>query len=159
VAALEFVGLASAALCPMVKWLNASKESNVHAVLVVRHGTPVPISLAATTRGAARLAISRLRHDKRSVTKSVIALLSGIAIDRGLIKGIDGPGPVVLSGIHRYADARKDVITLRHVFRSNIARATLGMSQTTAVGPQKEDVNYVYALPAPAQVQIISIRD
>jgi hypothetical protein len=25
----------------MVKWLDASKESNVHAVLVVRHGTLV----------------------------------------------------------------------------------------------------------------------
>src|SRR5262245_17556616 len=41
VAAPESVGLSSAVLCPMVKWLNASKESNVHAVLVARRGSLV----------------------------------------------------------------------------------------------------------------------
>jgi CubicO group peptidase (beta-lactamase class C family) len=56
-----------------------------------------------------------VRHDLRSVTKSVIALLLGIAIDRGLIKGIDEP---VLSFFPEYADLRtpeKDRITLRHL--------------------------------------------
>ena len=40
-AAPQTVGLASAALCPMVRWLDGAKESNVHAVLVMRHGKPV----------------------------------------------------------------------------------------------------------------------
>jgi hypothetical protein len=41
VATPESVGLASAPFCSMVKWLDGSKESNFHAVLVVRHGVLV----------------------------------------------------------------------------------------------------------------------
>ena len=120
-AALEFVGLASAALCPMVKWLNESKESNVHAVLVVRHGTLVfehylSGSDEAWGRPIGSIAFgANVRHDERSVTKSIIALLLGIAIDLGLIKGIDEP---VLSFFPEYADLRtpeRDRITLRHL--------------------------------------------
>jgi CubicO group peptidase (beta-lactamase class C family) len=120
VAAPDSVGLASAALCPMVKWLNDSKESNVHAVLVVRHGTLVLEHYFSGSDEAWGRPIGNIpfgpevRHDERSVTKSVIALLLGIAIDRGLIKGIDEP---VLSFFPEYADLRtpeKDRITLRH---------------------------------------------
>jgi len=121
VAEPESVGLASATLCPMLKWLNASKESNVHAVLVVRHGTLVfehyfSGSDEAWGRPIGKIAFGpEVRHDERSATKSVIALLLGIAIDRGLIKGIDEP---VLSFFPEYADLRapeKDRITLRHL--------------------------------------------
>jgi CubicO group peptidase (beta-lactamase class C family) len=121
VGAPESVDLASTRLCPMVKWLNASKESNVHAVLVVRHGTLVfehyfSGSDEAWGRPIGTIAFGpEVRHDERSATKSVIALLLGIAIDRGLIKGIDEP---VLSFFPEYADLRtpeKDRITLRHL--------------------------------------------
>lgn len=120
VAAPESVGLASAALCPMVKWLNDSKE-NVHAVLVARHGTLVfeqyfSGSDEAWGRPLGNIAFGpEVRHDERSATKSIIALLLGIAIDRGLIKSIDEP---VLSFFPEYADLRtpeKDRITLRHL--------------------------------------------
>jgi CubicO group peptidase (beta-lactamase class C family) len=121
VAAPESVGLASATLCPMVEWLHASTESNVHAVLVVRHGALVfehyfSGSDEAWGRPIGNIAFGpEVRHDERSVTKSVIALLLGIAIDHGLIKGIDEP---VLSFFPEYADLRtpeKDRITLRHL--------------------------------------------
>ena len=121
VAEPESVGLASATLCPMLKWLNAAKESNVHAVLVVRHGTLVfehyfSGSDEVWGRPIGKIAFGpEVRHDERSATKSVIALLLGIAIDRGLIKGIDEP---VLSFFPEYADLRapeKDRITLRHL--------------------------------------------
>ncbi|HUI17040.1 MAG TPA: serine hydrolase domain-containing protein, partial [Alphaproteobacteria bacterium] len=42
-------------------------------------------------------------HDLQSITKSVIALLVGIALDRGLIKTIDAP---ILSTLTQYADLR-----------------------------------------------------
>ena len=121
VAAPESVGLASATLCAMVKWLNASKESNVHAMLVVRHGTLVFEqyffgSDEAWGHPIGNIAFGpEVRHDERSATKSVIALLLGIAIDRGLIKSIDEP---VLSFFPEYSDLRtskKDRITLRHL--------------------------------------------
>jgi CubicO group peptidase (beta-lactamase class C family) len=54
-----------------------------------------------------------IKHDERSVTKSIVALVLGIAIDRGLIKSLDEP---VLSFFPDYADLRtpeKDKITLR----------------------------------------------
>ena len=122
----ESVGLASAALCPMAKWLSASKESNVHAVLVVRHGTLVfehyfSGSDEAWGRPIGNIAFGpEVRHDERSATKSIVALLLGIAIDRGVIKGIDES---ILSFFPEYADLRtpeKDRITLRHLVTMSI---------------------------------------
>ncbi len=52
-------------------------------------------------------------HDLQSITKGVVALLVGIALDRGLIATVDAP---VLSHLTDYADLRtpdKDRITLR----------------------------------------------
>jgi CubicO group peptidase (beta-lactamase class C family) len=87
VAAPETVGIASATLCPVVKWLADRKESNVHAILVARHGTLVferyftgrdehfGVPLGEVAFGP------RTRHDERSMTKSIVALLLGIALD------------------------------------------------------------------------------
>jgi CubicO group peptidase (beta-lactamase class C family) len=121
VAAPESVGLASATLCAMVKWLNGSKESNVHAVLVARHGALVFEHYfsggdEAWGRPLGNVAFGpEVRHDERSVTKSIVALLLGLAIDHALIKSIDEP---VFSFFPEYADLRtpeKNRITLRHL--------------------------------------------
>ncbi len=97
IATPESVGLSRAVLCPMVKWLAESKRDNVHAVLVVRHGKLVfeqyftgadehlGRSVGNVTFGPT------VRHDERSVSKSIVALVMGIAIDRGWIKSIDAP--------------------------------------------------------------------
>lgn len=115
----ETVGLSSGTLCSMAKWLENSKPTNVHAVLVARHGTLTfehyfagedehwgrPVGEVAFGPG--------IKHDERSVTKSVVALVLGIAIDHGLIKGIDEP---VMSFFPEYADLRtpeRDRIRLR----------------------------------------------
>jgi CubicO group peptidase (beta-lactamase class C family) len=119
VATIDSVGLSSATLCPMVKWLSDWKDGNVHSVLVVRHGKLVfehyftgsdehlgePVG--DVTFGP------DIRHDARSMTKSVTDLLVGIAIDRGYIKSI---GQSVFSFFPQYSDLRtleKDRITLR----------------------------------------------
>jgi CubicO group peptidase (beta-lactamase class C family) len=121
VAAPESVGLAGATLCSMVKWLDGSKESNVHAVLAVRRGTLVFEHYFSGSDQIWGRPIGDVtfgpntRHDERSASKSITALLLGIAIDRGLIKGIDAP---VLSFFPEYADLAtpaKDRITLRHL--------------------------------------------
>ena len=55
------------------------------------------------------------KHDLRSVTKSVISLLLGIALDRKLINGIDDS---VISFFPQYPDLhtpQKERITLRHL--------------------------------------------
>ena len=119
VAAPESVGLASSTLCPMVKWLDDWKPSNIHAVLVVRHGTLVFEHYFSGAdehwgRSVGEVAFGpEIKHDERSATKSIVALVLGIAIDRGLIKSLDEP---VLSFFPDYADLQtpeKDRITLR----------------------------------------------
>jgi CubicO group peptidase (beta-lactamase class C family) len=119
VASPETVGFSGGTLCSMLKWLEDSKQSNVRAVLVARHGTLTfehyfsgedehwgqPVGKVAF--GPA------IKHDERSVTKSVVALVLGIAINRRLIKGIDDS---VMSFFPEYADLRtpeRDRITLR----------------------------------------------
>jgi CubicO group peptidase (beta-lactamase class C family) len=103
----------------MVKWLDDWKQSNIHAVLVVRHGTLVFEHYFSGAdehwgRSVGEVAFGpEIKHDERSVTKSIVALVLGIAIDRGLIKSLDEP---VLSFFPDYADLRtpeKDRITLR----------------------------------------------
>jgi len=56
-------------------------------------------------------------HDLRSVTKSIIAILMGIAIDKGFITSIDDPVSNYLKFPEdsKEVDARKQLITLRHL--------------------------------------------
>ncbi len=117
----ESAGLSSVTLCPMVKWLGDWKQSNVHAVLVARHGVLVfehyfTGSDERLGRGVGEVAFGpETKHDERSVSKSVTSLVVGIAIDRGWIKGVNEP---VLSFFPEYADLRtpeKNRITLQHL--------------------------------------------
>ena len=121
VATIESVGLSAATLCPMVKWLSAWREGNVHSVLVVRHGKLVFEHYFAGIDERLGNQVGEVafgpetRHDARSMTKSVTDLLVGIAVDRGWIKSVDAS---VFSFFPEYADLRtpeKDRITLRHL--------------------------------------------
>jgi len=119
IATPESAGLSKAALCPMVKWLAESKLDNVHAVLIVRHGKLVFEQYFTGDdehlgRKVGAIAFGpTVRHDERSVSKSVVSLLTGIAIDRGWIKSIDAP---VLPFFPEYASLstpEKSRITIR----------------------------------------------
>jgi CubicO group peptidase (beta-lactamase class C family) len=121
VAAPESVGLSSGTLCPMVNWLASWKQANVHAILVVRHGSLIFEQYFTGNdehlgRSVGAIAFGpEMKHDERSVSKSITGLVVGIAIDRGWIKGVDEP---VLSFFPEYADLRtpeKGQITLRHL--------------------------------------------
>jgi CubicO group peptidase (beta-lactamase class C family) len=114
----ESVGLSSAALCPVVTWLENWKEGNIHAILVVRHDklvfehyfTGTDDRMGHTT-GSIKFAPD-VKHDERSVSKSITSLLVGIAIDRGWIKSVDEK---VMPFFPQYADLRtpeKDRIAL-----------------------------------------------
>ena len=119
VATPESVGLSKAALCPMVKWLAESKLDNVHAVLVVRHGKLVfeqyftgEDEHLGREAGTVTFAPT-VRHDERSVSKSVVSLVMGIAVDHGWIKSIDAP---IFSFFPQYASLstpEKSRITIR----------------------------------------------
>ncbi|MBW8723955.1 MAG: serine hydrolase [Inquilinus limosus] len=119
VAAPADEGFDATTLCAVGPALEG--QSNAHAVLVVRHGRLVYERYFAGEDQRWGQPLGRIahdaatRHDLRSITKSVTALLVGIAVDTGWIKDIDAP---VLSLLPQYADLRspeKDRITLRHL--------------------------------------------
>ncbi|PIT02565.1 penicillin-binding protein [Bradyrhizobium nitroreducens] len=114
----------TAALCRMTDRLAAS--ANVHAVLVARGGKLVferyltgsdeinDRPIANATFDADTL------HDMKSVSKSVACLALGIAIDRGLIAGVDEP---IFSFFPELSDLRspeKDRIRLSHALTMSL---------------------------------------
>ena len=126
-------------------------EADVHAVLVVRHGSLVfeHYFKGADERWGRPLGVvtfaPEVKHDLRSITKSVTSLLLGIAIDRGWVPGVDAP---VLSLLPAYADLRSTAmnrITLRHLL-------------TMSAG-LKWDENVPYSNPANSEIQMDEARD
>jgi CubicO group peptidase (beta-lactamase class C family) len=120
-AAPEQEGMNAAVLCALGPQFDAWKEANAHAVVVARHGKLVYERYFTGTDEIVGRPVGTVtydaekRHDLRSITKSVTALLVGIGIDRGWIKGVDEP---VFSFFPEYADLRtpeKDRITIRHL--------------------------------------------
>lgn len=58
---------------------------------------------------------ARTKHDLQSITKSVVALLVGIAIDRGAIKNVDAPALSFFPTYGDLGDPDKRLVTLRHL--------------------------------------------
>ena len=93
----EDVGLDAAVLCKIAEELAASAPDrrNVHAVLVVRHGKLAFEAYAAgeDENWGEPLGVvphdAVTKHDVRSISKSVVSLLFGIALERKLIDGTD----------------------------------------------------------------------
>lgn len=112
-------GFDPAILCGIGTRFQAWAEANVHSVLVIRHGKVVYERYFAGRDERLGQSLGTIafdastKHDLRSITKSVVSLLLGIAIGKGQIAGIDQP---VLPLLPEYADLRspeKDKITLR----------------------------------------------
>ena len=124
----EDVGFDAAVLCKITQELAAQgrvaarpDRRNVHAVLVVRHGKLVFETYAAGEDENWDGPIGLVPHDAVtkhnvwSISKSVVSLLFGIALERKLIAGTDIP---VLSFFPEYDDLKKpkwDKVLLRHL--------------------------------------------
>jgi CubicO group peptidase (beta-lactamase class C family) len=149
VAAPETVGLDPAALCALVPRFTAWTQADLHAVLVVRHGALVfehyfkgDDESWGKALGVVDFA-PEVKHDLRSITKSVTSLVLGIAIDHGWVPGVDTP---VLSLLPQYADlhsADKDRITLRHLLTMS---AGLKWDETIPYSnPENSEIQMDYA--------------
>ena len=113
-----------ALICSIDGELEKRKDANPHSVVVVRNGLIVyekyftgPDQRWPQQHWGEPLQDAphdaRTKHDLQSITKSVVALLVGVALDRGTIKNVDAP---LLSFFPEYADLNspeRDRITLR----------------------------------------------
>ncbi len=116
----EQAGIDRRRLEAMTGSIHANPAFNVHAVLIEHDGRLVyeeyfsgtderrgrPLGVVAFTR--------EMKHDIRSITKSVISALVGIAVDSGAIRSLDAP---LLDYFPEYADLQvpeRRQITLRH---------------------------------------------
>ncbi|MCE7990854.1 MAG: serine hydrolase [Roseivirga sp.] len=94
------------------KFFNAlgAQEHKMHSMLIVKNGKLVMEEyFNGYDQGK--------RQDLRSVTKSVISLLVGIAIEKGRIKSVDDPISHYLPRFRKSmnADPDKQLITIRHL--------------------------------------------
>lgn len=117
----EEAGLDAARLCALADMLDGPPGINVHAVLVVRHGKLVyetyrsgederwgrPVGVVAYT--------PQMKHDLRSVSKSVTSLLVGIALDRQIVSDADQPVFAFFPDMASLRTPEKERITLRHL--------------------------------------------
>jgi CubicO group peptidase (beta-lactamase class C family) len=117
----ESAGLRSEPLRDLIEWLDGFGQANIHSVVVVRHGRLLfehyragedqcwGEPLGSVAHGP------ESKHDLRSVAKSVISLLFGIALDRKLIRNID---EAMIDWFPQYSDLRtpeNERISLRHL--------------------------------------------
>jgi CubicO group peptidase (beta-lactamase class C family) len=116
----ESVGLDGERLCGIEARLAAT-NTNIHAVIVARRGTLVfeqyfPGYDEPWGMGGGRHDFdATTKHDMRSVSKSVISLLIGSAIDRELISNIDEPVVKFFPDYSALKSPGWDNVTLRHL--------------------------------------------
>jgi CubicO group peptidase (beta-lactamase class C family) len=116
----ESVGLDRARLCGIAARLQYA-DLGVHAVVVVRHGKLVFEQYFAGCDepwgkgGGQHNFDAATKHDMRSISKSIISLLTGIAIDRKLIAGADEPVIKFFSEYQALKTPGWDAVTLRHI--------------------------------------------
>ncbi|MEQ6119771.1 serine hydrolase [Reichenbachiella sp. MALMAid0571] len=86
------------------------EEHKVHSVLLVKHGKII----IEEYFGGNSVEVS---HDLRSVTKSIISILMGIAIDKGFVGSVDDPISKYIEkpGPNKNLDDRKKSITIKHL--------------------------------------------
>src|SRR3981081_2545493 len=85
----EQQGFDPALLCAMGKGVMDGKLANVDSIVVVRHGVLVYERYFVYPNQT--YFDATFRHTGNSMAKSVVSLLVGIELDRGLIKDFDAP--------------------------------------------------------------------
>ena len=114
-------GLDPKLICATGLSLAKLTGADPHGVVVARRGVLVYEQYFAgdDMRGSTWIGVvphdANTLHNMESITKGVIALLVGIALDGGLLKNLDAP---IFSVLPEYGDLRtpdEDRVTLRHL--------------------------------------------
>jgi CubicO group peptidase (beta-lactamase class C family) len=128
------VGMEGEALRRAVEALRRDRDHELHSLLVVRRGRLV---VEEYWRGHDRDTL----HDLRSATKSITSLLTGIALDRGLLPGVAAPVlPYLAPPEARQAlGPAKGAITVEHLLTM---RSGLDCDDRDRKSPGHEDRMY-----------------
>jgi CubicO group peptidase (beta-lactamase class C family) len=109
--------------------VQSGELANLHAVFIARQGKLVlqryfegTDDRWGTPLGTVAFSAST-RHDIRSVTKSIVGLLYGIALAEGRVPALDTP---VVSAFPAYADLAQDVAR-RQILISHVLSMTMGL--------------------------------
>ncbi|TIP27391.1 MAG: serine hydrolase [Mesorhizobium sp.] len=152
VARPDEVSFDASTLCKIGTMLAASDRQNLHSVVVVRRGKLVYEAYTAGSdyKWGTDLGVvtydATMQHDTRSVSKSVVSLLFGIALDRKLLTGIDMP---VLLFFPDYADLKtpqRERILLRHLLTMT---AGFAWNEDTAWASDANTERKMYESPDP----------
>jgi Beta-lactamase class C and other penicillin binding proteins len=152
------------ALCRMTDRLAAS-NANVHAVLVARGGKLLFERYLKGTdeindRPVANATFDAdTLHDMKSVSKSVVSLALGIAIDRGLIRSVNEP---IFGFFPELSDLRtpeKDGLQLLHALTMSVGLKWVEATPSTGnynndesrMHMSSDQCRYVLGLPSTAQ--------
>jgi CubicO group peptidase (beta-lactamase class C family) len=152
VAAPEEVGLDGAKLCGLETFLKQWPGANIHTVVVARRGKLVAEHyLSGTDRRFASEDLGVVhftpttKHDMRSISKSVTALLVGIALGEGKYPALDS---AVIESFPEYAHLRtpenaritfRDLLPMAHGWKWNESAAWLSPDNTER--PMFEDTD------------------
>ncbi len=115
------VGLDGSRLCGLDKLLEQWPQRNIHAVVVARRGKLVMerYFTGADERWGTQLGDVKhapdLKHDLRSISKSVVALLVGIALGEGKFPALDSPVFDAFPEFAALATPEKRKITFRQL--------------------------------------------
>ena len=152
----------SQALARVEQRIRSGEIPNVHGVIVVRKGVTLAewyFEGADARRDSGAIGLVKFDwatlHDVRSVTKSVVSLLFGIAIANGAIKSLDIP---VLDFFPEYKDLQateRRLITLRHLLSMTAGLRwdessypyTDRRNSETAMGVADDPMRYVLEQP------------
>ena len=117
----EAVGMKTEVISSVIGWLDNLKGANIHSIVVARNGALILECYRHGHDERWRAPLENVshsfnvKHDIRSVTKVIVGLLIGKALEDSLIQNLDAP---VFDYFPEYADLRtpqKNLICLRHL--------------------------------------------
>jgi CubicO group peptidase (beta-lactamase class C family) len=117
----EQAGFDAALLCSIDTTLDKSPQMKIHAVVVIRHGKLVYETYRSgydngwRSEPRAVAYSAQARHDMYSVSKSVVSLLAGSAIDRKHIASVEQSMFSFFADSAALQTPQKDAIRLRHL--------------------------------------------